>query len=410
MGKLVATIVFIAVGVVAVVTYCVGIVDKTATADDLTLTSIDQRSRLGKGFSALSHTELGKTANPDYVMSFPNDHFSHDAFDIEWWYLTANMHDEQDNQYGLQWTLFRFRNPSVNTNSQSNWHDKHIYMAHASVHSKTQHWFSEKFARGNVGNAGTEKSPFTLFIDDWIWVNNEAAFADDDKVQQGLLPAQLSFNVRLINASNQADHPLDLKKRMLNVKLSLRNTGPYVLQGEKGYSIKSADGRYASHYYSAPFIEVAGELSFTVNGNTTNTLIKGNAWFDHEWTSQLVDNKTLGWDWLSLHLDNGDKVMAFRMRIDGQQNYVTGSYIESNGIVKSLKPNDLTLQPGKQTAVGNKQLPLDWILEIPSKGISLNIRSSKEDQWNPAMVSYYEGSVEISGTQTGVGFLELTGY
>lgn len=411
MGKLIATIGFIIVAAVALLSYHSGLFDiaENDTAFKHTTTLKKDRPQFGRGFSVVSLSEMGKAANPDYLISFPKDHFSHDAFDIEWWYLTANLQDEQGNDYALQWTLFRFRDPNTKTDSQSNWHDKHIYMAHASVHSDTQHWFSEKFARGKVGNAGVEKSPFTLFIDEWRWENVAASSANSDIKQQHLLPAELSFNAALIN-SNDGSHQIDTSQRLLNVNLNLNNTGPYVLQGENGYSIKSADGLYASHYYSAPFIKVEGTLGFTINNNNVNTPVKGNAWFDQEWTSQLLNSNTLGWDWLSLHLDNGDKVMAFRMRIDGQENYVTGSYIHSNGKVQNLKPSDLTLIPSKQSVVGNKQLPLQWTLKIPSKSVHIDIRSTKEDQWNPALISYYEGSVEISGSHTGVGFLELTGY
>ncbi|MEQ3652637.1 MAG: lipocalin family protein, partial [Glaciecola sp.] len=30
--------------------------------------------------------------------------------------------------------------------------------------------------------------------------------------------------------------------------------------------------------------------------------------------------------------------------------------------------------------------------------------------WNPALFPYYEGAVNISGSHSGEGFLELTGY
>ena len=394
----------------------------------------------GRGFSASNQQNLGNTADPNYVINFPEDHAAHESFDIEWWYLTANLEDDAGNAYGLQWTLFRFRNPNHESNkpgatkvssqsetlntdeaiktSTSDWNNQHVYMAHASVHTATQHWFSEKFARGNVGNVGIEKSPFKLFIDDWQWQSSTA----------GLLPATLAFNARLISSTSSSNISY------LDVKLNLSNTGPYVLQGENGYSIKSANGKHASHYYSAPFIQVEGELSMS-EGSILSSMkdeyapegkskenenliykplkqiaVKGNAWFDQEWTSQLFDQATLGWDWLSLHLDNGDKIMAFRMRLQDQPDYITGTYIQIDGSTVTLMPSDLSMDIVKFTELGNKKLPLQWTLSIPSKGINIQVNTSKEDQWNPAFVAYYEGSVVVSGTHTGRGFLELTGY
>ena len=40
-------------------------------------------------------------------LQFPRDHGSHDEYRIEWWYLTANLKDENQADIGAQWTLFR---------------------------------------------------------------------------------------------------------------------------------------------------------------------------------------------------------------------------------------------------------------------------------------------------------------
>ena len=349
----------------------------------------------GRGFTNTDPANLGKVADPNYKIHFPQDHYSHDAFDIEWWYLTANLQDDAGNDYGVQWTLFRFRNPNFNNDqkaSSAHWNNEHLYMAHASVHSQNEHWFSEKFARGNVGNAGVDQSPFQLFIDDWHWLSPN----------EDLLPAQLRFNANLISGKTKGSR--------LSLQLNLTHNGDYVLQGQDGYSIKSADGKHASHYYSAPFINIEGKLSTGVNEKQTHIAVKGRAWFDQEWTSQLFDQATLGWDWLSLHLDNGDKIMAFRMRLKGQEDYITGTYISADGLAMTLSPSDISLKPLELTEIGTKNLPLSWQLKINNKGVDIKIKTTKDDQWNPASVSYYEGTVDVSGTHQGKGFLELTGY
>jgi predicted secreted hydrolase len=359
----------------------------------------------GRGFNTSDPAKLGQVADPNYVISFPQDHYSHDTFDIEWWYLTANLEDDEGNPYAIQWTLFRFRDPSQKINSDTQeagqqWNNQHLYMAHASVHSVSQHWFSEKFARGEVGNAGIQNMPFSLFIDDWQWLNkvgeNSATIQEKRK---DLLPATLSFNAALIGNTQKTESRID-------VQLNLSSAGPYVLQGENGYSVKSTNGEHASHYYSAPFIEVEG----IIKSDMTHTHVKGKAWFDQEWTSQLFDQSTLGWDWLSLHLDNGDKIMAFRMRLKESEDYITGTYIQANGSTTTLLPSDISLNVIQQTIVGDKSLPLHWQLNIPQRGLKLKITATKKDQWNPALIDYYEGSVSVSGTHSGIGFMELTGY
>lgn len=360
----------------------------------------------GRGsYNADSVLEVGQKANPKYTITLPLDHAEHTRFDIEWWYLTANLHDQEGNNYGLQWTLFRFRNPVAaiqDDQPPSTWHNDQVYMAHASVHSMENHWFGEKFARGGVGNAGVIALPFSLFIDDWSWQNNEAS--------KGLLPAQLRFNAPINGAqmSSSNDSASDV-----SVDLLLERTGPYVFHGDKGYSIKSGSSQHASHYYSAPFIDVSGKLIFdddmSVSGKR-ELRVTGEAWFDQEWTSQLLDTQTAGWDWMSLHLNDGSKLMAFRMRLNGQNDFVTGSLIAPNGQLQTLLPDELSLIPIQYQTVNAIELPLTWQVKIPSAGIDIEVKTLKDEQWNPALVSYYEGMVGIKGTHQGQGFLELTGY
>jgi len=361
-------------------------------------------------------SNIGKKADPEYRMSFPQDHGIHDQFDIEWWYLTANLQDEAGDPYGLQWTLFRFKNSrprssqAEGNNSSSSlknspvmlnestvsldkkWHNDQIYMAHASFHSLDTHWFSEKFARGGVGNAGFKALPLNLFIDDWQWLNSDG--------DTGLFPSKLTFSATDTSKPNTK----------ASASFTLNQTGPLVQHGDNGFSVKSNSG-HASHYYSAPFISIEGELTQAIDTVTTAPIkLKGQAWFDKEWTSQLLDTGTQGWDWLSLHLDDGNKIMAFRMRLKNQDDYVTGSYITSTGEQITLQPGDLTLQPVSVKKVDGRQLPLIWKLIIPSKKIDLTISTLKDKQWNNAAVPYYEGMVKIEGSHGGVGFLELTGY
>ena len=361
-------------------------------------------------------SNMGKKADPDYRMSFPQDHGTHDQFDIEWWYLTANLQDEAGDPYGLQWTLFRFKNSrprssqAEGNNSSSSlknspvmlnestvfldkkWHNDQIYMAHASIHSLDTHWFSEKFARGGVGNAGLTALPLGLFIDDWQWLNSDG--------DVGLFPSTLTFSATDTSKPNAEAKAI----------FTLTQTGPLVQHGVDGFSVKSTSG-HASHYYSAPFIHIEGELTQVLDTVATESIkLKGQAWFDQEWTSQLLDSSTQGWDWLSLHLDDGSKIMAFRMRLKNQDDYVTGSYITSAGEQTTLQPRDLTLQPLVIKRVDDRQLPLSWKLVIPSKKIDLTISTLKDKQWNDATIPYYEGMVKIEGSHDGVGFLELTGY
>lgn len=329
----------------------------------------------------------GKSASADYELTLPADHQAHPDFNLEWWYLTANLTDQNGAPYAYQWTLFRFK-----TREQANsWDNGQSYMAHISLHSQNQHWFGERFAKGAVGNAGLTTHPLTLFLDDWQW--------QADKGQGSLFPST-------ITTRNIPHTQLQDPTQYAQLSLHLSTNGPFVLHGQKGFSVKSLTPPLASHYYSQPFIQVKGELH--INGEDHQ--LTGQGWFDHEWSSQLVDERVAGWDWFSLHLDNGAKIMAFRMRLSAQADYISGSYVEPDGTTTSLSSAELDLQPVGQTKIADRAYPLTWRLSLAKQNIELKLQASKTNQINPGRFEYYEGALKISGSHSGSGFMELTGY
>src|SRR6201999_392687 len=107
---------------------------------------------------------------------FPGDHGPHPDFRIEWWYVTANLVDATGAAYGAQWTLFR---QAMAPGPQAEgWTNQHIWMAHAAVTRADTHRFSETFARGGVGQAGVEATPFRAWIDAWQMRGREGMNTD----------------------------------------------------------------------------------------------------------------------------------------------------------------------------------------------------------------------------------------
>jgi len=362
------------------------------------------------------------------MLKLPEDHKSHPDFQLEWWYLTFVLEDENENEYGMQFTLFRFSGAFEGSyeggfegdfeehelsNSQqrtSSWSNSQQWMGHASLHSKDEHFFEERFAAGGVGNAYVNTAPFEAVIDDWSWkANNKNA---------DLFPSLL--NVTFPQATNSNTSAF----------LQLTAHGPYIKQGDNGYSKKTYDERLRSYYYSQPFIEANGTL--VVNGKQIT--VKGLGWFDHEWTSHLANSDAMGWDWFSIHFDNGDKLMAFRMHAakkdaekeaDGNVSntsdlsnvsevFTTASFIRKDGRKETLNSDEISIQPEKTSLItsNNKEhsVPTNWRISIHSKKINLLTSPFKEDQWNPSLFPYYEGRIDVTGTHRGTGFMELTGY
>jgi len=216
----------------------------------------------GLGTSAGDYAEV----SPGKEFAFPQDHGAHPDFRIEWWYLTANLNAADGREFGVQWTLFR--TALAPYSSQTGWQDPTVWMGHAALTTANDHRFAQKFARGGVGQAGVYISPFEAWIDDWSMTT-----APDQTTTLTASGADFSY------------------------ALSLGRTGPPVLHGDNGYSLKSTGGQ-ASHYYSEPFLAVEG----TIRTGTQDIAVTGTAWLDREWSSQPLNARQKGWDWMELHL------------------------------------------------------------------------------------------------------------
>jgi CrtC N-terminal lipocalin domain len=180
---------------------------------------LTRRPALAQGFAGLDNSAEGFSAVvPGRNFSFPADHGPHPDFRIEWWYVTANLNDTSGKAYGAQWTLFR---QALKAGAQQEgWANQQIWMGHAAVTGADLHRFSEAFARGGVGQAGVDASPFHAWIDAW-----------DMRGLDGM--------------NSKTIAPLDLTASGPGFAYALRLDAdlPLVLQGDAGYSRKSDRGR-----------------------------------------------------------------------------------------------------------------------------------------------------------------------
>jgi len=187
----------------------------------------------------------------------------------------------------------------------------------------------------------------------------------------------------------------------------LTASGPFVPQGADGYSVKAETGQ-ASHYYSQPFYEVSGTLTLPEG----DVAVTGQAWLDREWSSQPLAADQSGWDWVSLHLDGGAKLMGFRLRNGaGDGDYTTGTWIAVDGTPTPLPPGGFQASPlSWSTLTHGGAVPTRWRIEVPSRGVDVTIDAVNPEAWMGLTVSYWEGPVRATGSHPGIGYLEMTGY
>ena len=54
--------------------------------------------------------------------------------------------------------------------------------------------------------------------------------------------------------------------------------------------------------------------------------------------------------------------------------------------------------------------PAEWQFAVPKAGIDLHITPLLNDQELNVSFDYWEGAVKVEGSQSGYGYIELTGY
>jgi predicted secreted hydrolase len=335
---------------------------------------------MGQGFAGLGTDAEGfAVPRPDPVFDFPADHGAHPAYRIEWWYLTATLTGEDGADYGIQWTLFR---SALAPREAPGWETPQLWMGHAGLTSAARHFSAERLGRGGVGQAGVRIDPFEAWIDDWSM--RSVAGPSEDAL------SALSLSAR------GGDFAYDL---------ALRATGPLVFHGDDGFSVKSA-AEQASYYYSQPFYEVTGTLSLPGG----DVAVTGNAWLDREWSSQPLSETQEGWDWFSLQFEDGARLMGFGLRDREGESFTSATWIAPDGTETAYGDGALRLTPRAATEVAGREIPTEWRVELPARGVDVTTRPLNAQSWMDTSFAYWEGPIRFEGSHSGRGYLEMTGY
>ena len=131
---------------------------------------------------------------------------------------------------------------------------------------------------------------------------------------------------------------------------------------------------------------------------------------DREWSSQPLASDQTGWDWFSLHLESGEKLMLYRLRQNQSEPYLTGNWIEADGRSVVLSANSIAMTPTATTEVAGRKLPTHWRIAVRDHGLAIETVPLNPASWMGTRFSYWEGPISFTGTHQGVGYLEMTGY
>ncbi len=335
---------------------------------------------------ALLAGEPYRQATPGYRYSFPQDHFEHPEFRTEWWYYTGNLRDAAGKRFGFELVFFRQGERQGPAADRSTWSVGDLYLAHLALTDidGKHFYYHERLNRAGPGIAGASFAERRVWNGSW-----SAAWREDRQV-------------------------LEATADEFHFRLEVRPAKPPVVHGINGVSQKGDAAGEASYYVSFTRLEVAGEV---VAGSEHHT-VTGTAWMDHEWFTNQLDKEQVGWDWFSAQLDNGTELMLFRLRRkDGTiDRHSSGTYVDREGRARHLTNNDITLTPESywRSKSTGASYPIGWQVRVPLLRIDLNLHAALDDQEltseDKTAPTYWEGAVTYSGSATGVGYLEMTGY
>lgn len=327
---------------------------------------------------------------PGIRLVFPEDTGAHPAFRTEWWYVTGWLADEEGVERGFQVTFFRVRT-GVGEDNPSRFAPRQLVLAHAALADPQQGRLlhDERAARALAPLAGFETERTHAWIGDWWLRLEQTGYRTQVKA------ADFAFELRFVPQA------------------------PPLINGEGGFSRKAADPKHASYYYSRPQLAVDG----TLRVRTATHRVRGLAWLDHEWSSELMPPGARGWDWIGINLHDGGALMAFRMRDEAEQPlWAGGSLRGADGVQVNLGAQQVRWIPGRRwrSPRTGADYPVEWTVEIdPPSGAAprrLKVVPWMDDQELDSRRStgavYWEGAVRLleEDREIGRGYLEMTGY
>jgi predicted secreted hydrolase len=322
------------------------------------------------------------TANQPLV--FPLDYGSHPQFRTEWWYVTGWLSTAHGESLGFQITFFRTK-PDIDENNPSAFAPHQLLVAHCAISDpkRGRLWQDQRIRRAGLGLAEAATGDTHVWIDRWALERNATAYTAKIDAED------FSFD------------------------LTLFETQAVLLNGDSGVSRKGPLHEAASYYYSLPHMRVTGAIAR--QGSTDR--VTGEAWFDHEWSSQYLDSQAVGWDWIGVNLDDGAALMAFRIRgAQGEQRWAGGTLRSSDGHMQILEAADVEFRAGRRWTSPRTQTtyPVQWQVRVGTREFELE--PLLDDQENDTRLStgaiYWEGAVRAYEQRrlVGHGYLELTGY
>jgi len=335
--------------------------------------------------TALADPPAFAPVTPGRTLAFPRDFGAHPDHRTEWWYVTGWLDTPDGKPLGFQVTFFRSRT-AHDPRNPSAFAPRQLIIGHAALSDPAlgRLLHDQRSAREGFGLAWAKTGDTDVKLEDWTMRRGS-----DGRYKVSVRGSELAF------------------------ELTLAPTQPVLLQGEAGFSRKGPKPEHASYYYSEPHLSVSG--SVTRHGKPVQ--VKGTAWLDHEWSSQVLETNAAGWDWTGINLDDGGALMAFQIRSkDGGKLWAHATLRDGAGRLTQYGQDQVSFaaQTRWRSPSTGASYPVATTITLGATRWQLTpLQPDQElDSRRSTGAVYWEGAVSVQrdGKPLGRGYLELTGY
>jgi predicted secreted hydrolase len=333
---------------------------------------------------------------PGRAIEWPGDSGAHPAYRTEWWYATGWLDTPDHQPLGFQITFFRTRSGQGARDDDrppSAFDPSQLVIAHAALsdpaYGRLVH--DQNIARQGFGLAYAGAGNTDVKLDRWR-----------------------------MHRDADGRYSVDADAAGFALHLVFTPTQPPMIQGEQGYSRKGPRPEQASYYYSEPQLKVTGSVMRPVKSgaHAASVAVTGKAWLDHEWSSTLLSADAVGWDWLGANLDDGSALMAFKVRArDGRAVWTHAAWRSRDGRTTQYGNDarsevEFTPERSWRSPRTGTTYPVAMNVRVGDRQWRLTplIDDQELDSRDSTGALYWEGAVSLSGSSSGRGYLELTGY
>jgi predicted secreted hydrolase/4-hydroxybenzoate polyprenyltransferase len=277
----------------------------------------------------------------EVLLEFPKDEGAHEGVKHEWWYFNGHVFDKEGHAYGLMVCFFN---------------NGKLYLGFA---DEDHNEFYSEIILGHLKAAGNK---LDVSVGNNWWVEKD----------------KFTYEMHIEHAETRLD-------------LHMVAERPPLLVGGKG-SVHLGNGG-TSYYYSQTRLRIDGRLTLLDEERE----ISGIGWIDRQWGNWDF-NGFAGWEWFSVHLDNGSDIQLANL-FDPQ----TGASItpmlnimHANGTQETLDSYKIEyLDYWTHPETGDK-FSHRWRVKIPEKDIELVVIPTVDHQIIHR--GLWEGSCKVFGT------------